>query len=259
MRLLEVSNLTISSPTGVLVSGLDFGLDHGQTLGLLGQSGAGKSISAMALSGLLPKPLWVSAGSISLHGEPITPNDPKVWRGRRGKEIFLIFQSPTSALDPTAKVGAQIAETLVEVRGWHHDRAMKRVRQLLEAVELPAAATGSYAFELSGGMRQRVLIAIALALRPQVLIADEPTTGLDPLNQLAVLRLLRRMQNEHHTAMLIISHDLRVISFMARDILIMKKGVVVERGPTSELLRHPSHCHTADLINAMRHLEHPYA
>ncbi|MGD8563846.1 MAG: ABC transporter ATP-binding protein [Desulfarculaceae bacterium] len=255
MKLLEVRNLSISSPQGVLVRNLDFDLDHGQSLGLLGQSGAGKSLSAMSLCGLLPKPLLVSDGSISLHGEAISPNDPKAWHGRRGKEIFLVFQSPTSALDPTAKVGAQIAEALVEVRGWHQGRALKRACQLLDAVDLPAATAQRYAFELSGGMRQRVLIAIALALRPQVLITDEPTTGLDPVNQLAVLNLLKRMQKEHHTALLIISHDLRVISFMARHALIMEKGLVVERGPTLEVMRHPSHPHTADMIDAMRCLE----
>jgi ABC-type glutathione transport system ATPase component len=255
MKLLEVRKLAISSPQGVLVRNLDFDLDHGQSLGLLGQSGAGKSLSAMALCGLLPKPLLIYAGSINLHGEAIPPNEAKAWRGIRGKEIFLIFQSPASALDPTAKVGAQIAEALVEVCGWYQDRAMKQARRLLEAVGLRPAVVGRYAFELSGGMRQRVLIAIALALRPQVLIADEPTTGLDPLNQLAVLDLLKRMQKEHHTALLVISHDLRVISFMAGHALIMEKGLVVERGPTMEIMRHPSHPHTADMIDAMRHLE----
>lgn len=259
MKLLQVRDLTISSPSGVLVRGLDFDLDHGQTLGLLGQSGAGKSLSAMALCGLLPKPLKVSGGAISLHGEAISPNDAKAWRGRRGKDVFLIFQSPASALDPTAKVGTQIAEALVEVQGWHHGRAMKRARQLLEAVDLPPETAGRYAFELSGGMRQRILVAIALALRPQVLIADEPTTGLDPLNQLAVLRLLKRLQEKHHTALLIISHDPRVISFMAPEALIMKNGVVLERGLTQKILRQPSHAYTADMIGSMRSLEEAHA
>jgi peptide/nickel transport system ATP-binding protein len=259
VRLLRVRNLTISSPAGVLVRGLDLDLDHGQTLGLLGQSGAGKSLSAMALCGLLPQPLFVSDGSINLHGEIMSPNDAKAWRGRRGKEAFLIFQSPASALDPTAKVGAQIAEALVEVHGWHKDRALKKARQLLEEVDLPPATAGSYAFELSGGMRQRVLIAIALALRPQLLIADEATTGLDPLNQLAVLRLLKRLQDEHHTALLIISHDLRVISSMAREVLVMQKGVLVERGRFEEILNHPAHPHTADLVASMGCLEQPHA
>jgi len=259
MKLLDVQELSIDSPGGQLVRGLDFSLDHGETLGLLGQSGAGKSLSALALCGLLPKPLWVSSGSIRLHGEVIPPNNAKAWRGRRGKEIFLIFQSPASALDPTVRVGAQIAEALFEVRGWHHERAMKRARQLLEAVDLPAAAAKRYPFELSGGMRQRVLIAIALALRPQVLIADEPTTGLDPLNQLAVLRLLRRLQKEHHTALLIISHDLRVISHMAERTLIMQAGAVVEQGLTRKVLANPVHAHTNQLIDAMQVLEQPHA
>lgn len=259
MKLLEVRDLRISSPGAELVRGLTLDLDHGQTLGLLGQSGAGKSISAMALCGLLPKPLWVSGGSISLHGEIISPNDAKAWRGRRGKELFLIFQSPGSALDPTSKVGTQIAEALVEVRGWHWSKAIDHARRLLEDVDLPAAAVQSYPFELSGGMRQRVLIAIALALRPQVLIADEPTTGLDPLNQLAILRLLKRLNEEHHTALLIISHDLHVISYMAQRTVIMQSGCVVERGLTGDLLRNPGHEHTRQLISAMRFMERPHA
>ena len=255
MKLLEVRDLAISSPEGNMVRGLDFDLEHAGSLGIVGQSGAGKSLSAMALCGLLPKPLFVSHGSIRLHGDPVAPNDAMAWRGIRGKEVFLIFQSPASALDPTAKVGAQIAEAMVEVRGWHHERAAKHTGQLLKAVELPAAMAGRYAFELSGGMRQRVLIAIALALRPRVLIADEPTTGLDPLNQLAVLRLLKRLQKEHHTALLTISHDLGVISFMADELLIMKNGRVIEQGTATAIMHHPSHQHTADLIGAMRRLE----
>jgi ABC-type glutathione transport system ATPase component len=255
MKLLEVRNLTVSSPGGALLRGLDFDLDHGQTLGLLGQSGAGKSLSAMALCGLLPKPLTVSDGSISLHGEEIPPNDAKAWRGRRGRDIFLIFQSPASALDPTAKVGAQIAEALVDVQGLYGERARKRARQLLDAVGLPVATAHRYAFELSGGMRQRVMIAIALALRPQVLIADEPTTGLDPVNQLSVLRLLKSLQEEHHSALLIISHDLRVISCTAHNVLIMEKGLVIERGALRELMRQPSHPHTQGLIQAVHYLE----
>ena len=259
MNLLEVRDLTVSSPAGPLVKGLGFDLGQAGALGIVGQSGAGKSLSAMALCGLLPHPLSVSRGIIRLHGDLIPPNDPKAWRRVRGKEIFLIFQSPASALNPTAKVGSQIAEALVETCGWNHERAMKRTRQLLDAVELPTATTARYAFELSGGMRQRVLIAIALAMRPRVLIADEPTTGLDSLNRMAVLRLLKRLREEHHTALLIISHDLGVISLMADDLLIMENGAVVERGPASHILRHPNHSHTVELVEAMHRMEPNHA
>ena len=258
MKLLEVRGLSIASPSRTILRCLDLSLDHSQTLGILGQSGAGKSLSAMALCGLLPKPLWVSKGSIHLHGEAIPPNDAKAWRGRRGKEIFLIFQSPASALDPTAPVGTQIAEALVEVRGWHWKRAKEKAGRLLESVELSAAIAKRYPFELSGGMRQRVLIATALALRPQVLIADEPTTGLDPVNQIAILRLLKRLQKEHHTALLIISHDLRVLSHMARNAIVMQAGAVVERGSVQELTRHPIHNHTRELVAAMHSMEHDH-
>lgn len=251
MKLLEVNGLTVSSPAGDLVRDLSFSLEHGGALGLVGQSGAGKSLSALALCGLLPRPLRVRAGEIRLHGESIPPNDPQAWRGRRGGQIFLIFQSPASALDPVVKVGPQIAEALSETRGWHRERAQERARRLLETVDLPVSYAGRYPFELSGGMRQRVLIATALALRPQVLIADEPTTGLDPLNQTAVLDLLHRLRREHHTALIVISHDLRAISALAPEILVMQHGRVVERGITSEVLARPAHVHTRELINAL--------
>ncbi|MBC7359573.1 MAG: ABC transporter ATP-binding protein [Desulfacinum sp.] len=251
MRFLEIDGLTVSSPAGDLVRDLSFSLEHGGALGLVGGSGAGKSLSALALCGLLPRPLWVRTGEIRLNGEIVPPNDPHAWRARRGRQIFLMFQSPASALNPVVKVGPQIAEALGETRGRYCRRARERVGRLLESVGLPASYAGRYPFELSGGMRQRVLAATALALRPLVLIADEPTTGLDPLNQMAVLDLLQRLRREHRTALILISHDLRAISALVPQIVVMQHGRVVERGITSEVLARPTHSHTRELVEAL--------
>ena len=215
MKALEISGLRLGQGSRRLVEGVNFGLDHGQVLGLVGHSGAGKTLLASALCGLLPESVRVTSGTIRLHGEYIDPNNPRSWRGRRGREVFMIFQSPASALNPTVRVGSQIAEALTLVRGWDRRQARIQAGRLLEAVGVSAAMTAAYPFELSGGMQQRALIAAALGLRPQVLIADEPTAGLDPANQGEVLRLLLRMQQRHHTAILLISHDLRTVSRLA--------------------------------------------
>lgn len=257
--LLTVDNLCIGVPDPrfrTLVKNVRFSLEAGEILGIVGESGSGKTLMACALCGLLPPPLKVFDGRVFFRGRRIDLKDTKNPGIKRGRDLLMLFQSPSSALDPTAPVGAQIAETLRAADRCGRHASNRRSRELMEMVGLPHTQFDCYPFQLSGGQRQRVLLAMAFGLRPWVLIADEPTAGQDDDNRDRILRLLVQLQCETGVAAVVISHDLRVLSRLARKLVVLYRGKQVEAGPASDILSRPAHPHTRELIDAMRYLEH---
>lgn len=250
--LLEVEKLSIGPGKGEpdIVQQVSFSLEHGQVFGLLGASGSGKTLLAYALCGLLSPPLSITCGTIHFAGTTLYPGKRKNIARLRGKRIFMMFQSASSALNPYMTVGKQIAEALTEAHRFSSKAAFREAGSLLDQVGLRADLVTAYPFQLSGGMQQRVLIAIALGIRPDILIADEPTTGLDAAASFRVLELLRGLQ-EDGMSILFISHDIRAVSFLADQTGVMSQGRIVETGKTEELLAAPQHEYTRELIAAM--------
>jgi len=232
-----------------VVDRVSFSLAAGRTLGVVGESGCGKSMTALALMGLTPTPGRLS-GSIRLRGQEMVGLSEAALRYLRGKHIAMIFQEPMTALNPVMPVGAQIAEMLVVHEGLGVRAADRRGVELLDRVGIAAAPARfqAYPHELSGGMRQRVMIAMAIACRPALLIADEPTTALDVSVQAQILDLLLELQRDDGMAMLFISHDLGVVSEMADEIMVMYAGCSVEYGPAQGVLKQTAHPYTAGLL-----------
>jgi len=251
---LQVKDLSVEfatdSGTLTAVDGISFALHAGQTLGLVGESGCGKSVTALSLLGLVPPPGHITGGQILYEGDDLLRmGEPKL-TALRGKRIATIFQEPMTALNPVFSVGAQVAETL-----WLHDQVSKaeaRVQavRMLERVGIADASerATSYPHQLSGGMRQRVMIAMALICKPNILIADEPTTALDVTVQAQILDLILEMQAELGLAVLFISHDLGVVSEIADDVMVMYAGRVVEHATADQLFTAPNHPYTQGLI-----------
>ena len=254
--LLDVQHLTVTFPgstsTVTAVDDVSFQVAPGQTLGLVGESGSGKSVTAFAIMRLLQPPGRVTAGSITFEGQDLRALSDREMRRVRGARIGLIFQEPMTALNPVMRVGDQIAEALT-VHGRPHQAARKRAIELLEAVRIPDAARRArdYPHQLSGGMRQRVMIAIALACEPSLVIADEPTTALDVTIQAEVLELLRDLQRRLGIALLLITHDFGVIAEMAERVAVMYRGKLVEEGPVRQILRSPQQAYTKSLLAAV--------
>ena len=238
-----------------VVEKISFAVEPGETLGLVGESGCGKTVTALAIMGLLPRPAGVvEGGEILLDGENLAQNEPATLRHVRGHRIGMIFQEPMTALNPVYSVGHQVVETLK----LYAPRASKRelveaATALLEQVGIPAPARRlkEYPHQLSGGMRQRVMIAMAIAGKPRVLIADEPTTALDVTVQAQILELLRALQREHGMAMIFITHDLGVVAELCDDVLVMYAGRVAEHAPARELFAAPRHPYTQGLIGSV--------
>ncbi len=231
---------------------ISFELNPGQTLGLVGESGCGKSLTALSIMGLLPKPgLRHLAGDIYLRDTLLTCGDPSKIRKLRGAEMAMVFQDPMTALNPVHRIGDQIAEMLKlhQPELGKHGIA-QRTLELLREVEIPdpEQACKAWPHQFSGGMRQRVVIAIALACRPKLLIADEPTTALDVTIQAEILKLLKRLQNEHQMAVLLITHDLAVVAQNCSDVAVMYAGQIVEKGRTADVMKQPLHPYTAALL-----------
>jgi len=254
---LEVRGLRIVTDAGAeLVRDLDLELAPGERLGLVGESGSGKTLTGLALLGLLPSGL-TAGGSIRLDGMELIGAGERVLQRVRGSRIAAVFQDPSSALDPLMRVGDQIARPLRRHRGLQGAPLRAAVRAAAEEVRLPDAERllQRYPFELSGGQRQRVAIAMALACRPDILLADEPTTALDVTVQATVLELLDDAVRRHGTSLVFVSHDLAVVAGIAERAIVLRRGEAVEEGPARRIVTAPEHEYTRRLVSAARELE----
>ncbi|HYH48344.1 MAG TPA: ABC transporter ATP-binding protein [Acidimicrobiia bacterium] len=251
---MSVRGLTVefATPDGVVsaVNGVGFDLAAGETLAILGESGSGKSVTAQAVMGLIERPGRVTAGSVLFGDRDLLAASAEDRRRVRGSGIAMVFQDPLSALNPVWSVGFQIGELFRVHRGLSRRDARRRAVELLERVRIPAAASrvGEYPHQFSGGMRQRVMIAMALALDPKVLIADEPTTALDVTVQAQILELLDELRADTGMGLLLITHDLGVVAETADRVAVMYAGRVVETGPTDNVLSDPRHPYTEGLL-----------
>jgi oligopeptide/dipeptide ABC transporter ATP-binding protein len=259
--LLEIENLESGFDTerGLVkaVDGISFELEKGRTLGIVGESGCGKTVTAMSIIDLLPKPAGrVRGGSIRLMDRELRDAEPEVMYDVRGNDVGVIFQEPMAALNPVQRVGPQIIESLLLHRDLTKTEALRKAVELLDAVGIPAPdmRISDYPHQLSGGMRQRVMIAIALCCNPDLLIADEPTTALDVTVQAQILDLMSEMQKERGMATLLITHDLGVIAEQCDEVVVMYAGRIVERAPVKELFAEPKHAYTKGLLSSIPRL-----
>ncbi|SEB65302.1 peptide/nickel transport system ATP-binding protein/oligopeptide transport system ATP-binding protein [Nitratireductor aquibiodomus] len=242
---------------GVLaaVDDISFNLKRGETLGIVGESGCGKSMTALSIMGLLPKPIGrIAQGSIAIEGVGDVASMSERQRMKvRGNQVSMIFQEPMTSLNPVFTVGFQISEAIRTHETVSKEAARKRAIQMLDLVgiPLPEMRYDSYPHQLSGGMRQRVMIAMALACRPQIMLADEPTTALDVTIQAQILKLMNRLKEEIGTSILFITHDLGVIAKMTQRVLVMYAGVIVEEAPVRDLFAKPLHPYTAGLLRSI--------
>jgi oligopeptide/dipeptide ABC transporter ATP-binding protein len=261
MALLEVDDLRTYFKTRAgevhAVDGVSFFVERGKTLGIVGESGCGKSVTALSIMGLLPPSGRIVSGSILFEGRELTTMSQRELEDIRGRQIAMIFQDPMTSLNPTLKIGTQIMETMQRHLDLSHDEARKRAIELLEEVHIPNARQrlDDYPHRYSGGMRQRVMIAIALSCNPKLLIADEPTTALDVTVQAGILDLLDELREEHQMSMIIITHDMGVVAEAADDIAVMYAGQIVEQTSAEELFDHPEHPYTEALLGALPQLE----
>ncbi|NJQ03123.1 ABC transporter ATP-binding protein [Streptomyces zingiberis] len=232
------------------VHGVDFTLAAGETLGIVGESGSGKTLTCRAALGILPPRFEVTGGSVEIAGTDITTLTPRAWTELRASTISAVFQDPASYLNPSIRVGAQIAEVLRVKKGLKRREARDGAVELLAAVHLrdPELVHGQYPYELSGGMLQRVLIATAIAAGPRILIADEATTALDVTVQAEILDLLAELRDRTGMALVVVSHDLAVVAQLCDQVLVLRRGEVVEQGPTARVLHHPRHTYTRLLV-----------
>jgi peptide/nickel transport system ATP-binding protein len=239
------------------VDGVSFSLEAGRTLGVVGESGCGKSVTSLAIMGLLPKGSAEVTGEIVFEGRDLTREPDRALRRLRGDRIAMIFQEPMTALNPSYTVGDQIAEAIVSHRKVSSDEAKSRAIDMLRRVRIPnpEARYDDYPHKLSGGMRQRVMIAMALACDPMLLIADEPTTALDVTIQAQILDLMRQLRQESGAASILITHDLGVVAEVCDDVVVMYAGQVVERAPVDDLFRFPQHPYTVGLLGALPRLD----
>ncbi len=236
------------------VDGVSFSLGAGETVGLVGESGCGKSVTALSLMRLVRPPGRIEPGSeIQFEGKNLVSLDEKAMRGMRGARVAMVFQEPMTALNPVFTVGDQIAEVVRVHKGGSRREAWKRAVEMLEIVGIasPAQRAHEYPHQLSGGMRQRVVIAMALVMNPALVIADEPTTALDVTIQAQILELLRDLQEKYGTSILLITHDLGVVAETVSRVIVMYGGEIVEEARVNDLFKHAHHPYTEGLLNAM--------
>jgi peptide/nickel transport system ATP-binding protein len=261
--LLEVEDLSVAF-TGAdgrrthAVDGVGFSVEAGRTLGIVGESGCGKSVTSLAIMGLLPKDTAHVSGAVRFEGRDLLREPDRVMRDLRGDRLAMIFQEPMTSLNPSYTVGDQIVEAVVRHRDMPKREAARHAVEMLRRVRIPSpeARFHDYPHKLSGGMRQRVMIAMALACDPQLLIADEPTTALDVTIQAQILDLMRRLREETQAAIILITHDLGVVAEVCDEVVVMYAGQVVERAPVRELFRFPQHPYTVGLLGALPRLDH---
>jgi peptide/nickel transport system ATP-binding protein len=261
-HLLSVENLRVEFPTRrgtlVAVDRISFHIDEGEVLGVVGESGAGKSLTGAAIIGLLEPPGRVAEGSIVFDGERIDDIGYEKMRRLRGNQIAMIFQDPLTSLNPLFTVGRQLTETIRTHVSIDERKARVRAIELLNEVGIPAAdrRVDQYPHEFSGGMRQRVVIALALAVNPRLIIADEPTTALDVSIQAQIITLLKRLCREHGTSVMLITHDMGVIAETADRVAVMYAGRIVEIGPVGDVIKRASHPYTRGLMNSIPVIRH---
>ena len=243
------------------VDGVDFTLERGRTLGIVGESGCGKSVTALSIMGLVPQPPGRVAGEVRLEGEDLLRASPARLRDLRGDQLAMIFQEPMTSLNPAFTVGDQVAEALLRHRKLTKKEAQEKAVEMLRQVRIPSPErrAADYPHQLSGGMRQRVMIAMALACNPKLLIADEPTTALDVTIQAQILELMRSLRAELGTAIILITHDLGVVAELADEVIVMYAGKVIERCAAPRLFAEPQHPYTIGLLGSIPrlHLEQP--
>jgi len=239
------------------VEGVSFELSAGEVLAIVGESGSGKSVTAQTLLGLTRGPNTDIAGSVRFGERELTGLDDNQWRGIRGEHIAMVFQDPMTSLNPVYRVGDQISEMIRAHRDVSRAEARSRAVELLASVGIPnpEQRVRDYPHEFSGGMRQRVMIAMALSVEPQILIADEPTTALDVTIQAQILRLIEKLNNERNLAVVLITHDLGVVAEVADRVLVMYAGQVVEDGPLDEIFYDPQHPYTWGLLGSLTPLD----
>ncbi|MGH3502989.1 MAG: ABC transporter ATP-binding protein [Nocardioidaceae bacterium] len=253
MTLLEVDGLHTAITSGggdvEIVRGVSMSVDAGETLGIVGESGSGKSFTALSVAGLLPTGARVTSGSVKVGGQDVLSLPESERRGLRGASVAMVYQNPMTSLNPMMRVGVQVREALT-AHGWAAADAKRRTLEVLEEVGLPGPAkmVRLYPHQLSGGMRQRVLIAAALAPKPKVLIADEPTTALDVTIQQQILELVAGLRDEYGLAVVWITHDLGVIARIAQRVLVMYAGRAAEHATTTDLFAAPTHPYSAGLV-----------
>ena len=260
--LLEVSNLKTSFLTDdgevTVVNGVSFNVQASRTLAIVGESGCGKSVTALSIMGLLAKPAGrIAEGSIRFEGQELVGASERVLQDLRGNGMSMIFQEPMTSLNPSYTVGEQIIEGLIKHRKLSRTQAREKAIDILHKVRIPSPEQrlDEFPHKLSGGMRQRVMIAMALVCEPRVLIADEPTTALDVTIQAQILELMRTLQQETGTAIVLITHDLGVVAEVADEVLVMYAGRVVERAPVHDLFDMPQHPYTIGLLGAIPRLD----
>jgi peptide/nickel transport system ATP-binding protein len=257
MALLEVKDLQVHfrTPDGVnrAVDGVSFHVNEGETLAVVGESGCGKSVTAMSILQLIPQPPGKIAGSIRFQGKELLQLSDREMRGIRGNDISMVFQEPMTSLNPVLNVGYQISETLRLHQGLDQSAATTRAVEMLALVGIPEPGrrVRQYPHQLSGGMRQRVMIAIALACHPKLLIADEPTTALDVTIQAQILGLMQDLKRGVGAAIILITHDLGVVAEVAERVMVMYAGRKVEEAPVADLFRNPLHPYTQGLLGAV--------
>ena len=260
--LLEVRGLQthFASERGVVraVDGVDLRLERGRTLGIVGESGCGKSVTALSIMGLVPQPPGrIAAGEVRFEGEDLLKAPVQRLRDLRGHQLSMIFQEPMTSLNPAFQAGDQIAEVILRHKNVNAGEARDQAVEMLRKVRIPSPETRAreYPHQLSGGMRQRVMIAMALACNPKLLIADEPTTALDVTIQAQILELMRALREELGTAIILITHDLGVIAELAEDVIVMYAGKVVERCAVPRLFAEPQHPYTIGLLGSIPRLD----
>jgi oligopeptide/dipeptide ABC transporter ATP-binding protein len=263
-KLLEIENLSVNfhTPEGIAraVDGVGFSLAEGETTGLVGESGCGKSVTALSILGLIPSPPGkIEAGEIRFDGKNLLDLDLESFRNIRGRYISMIFQEPMTSLNPVLPIGRQVAEPLMIHQGLKRTVALDRAAEWLDRVKIPAAAQrlADYPHELSGGMRQRVMIAMAMVCGPKLLIADEPTTALDVTIQAQILSLMTSLKEELAMSLLLITHDLGVVAQMASRVMVMYAGQIVEEAGVVDVFDQPFHPYTQGLLKSAPRVARP--